>query len=178
MRIESSKPVNVETDAWLENRCLVIESAGRSLAVAVGQVNQRTQAAASGDLGRRRRITDSLLHRAETACRTLRQAETEIQNTLFDCERELRSLWEREVSPVELLVDGERLIRHYRFLRRRARILDGLLAYLPVVARHADTCLECLRRIQHGDEEQGVLVVPDCGFALIALEQLREESAA
>ena len=84
---------------------------------------------------------------------------------------------ERDVSPAELLVDGERLIRQYRFLRRRARILDGLLAYLPSVTTHASGCLDCLARLRHGEELSGTIVVPDCGFALVALEQLTDDES-
>jgi len=173
MRID---PVRVaQTDDWLETHCRLIERAGQELAATVGEINQRTDQAEAGDLGRRRRITETQLHAAELACRTLHDVQVSIQNALFDCEHELRDLRERELSPAELLVDGERLIRHYRFLRRRARVIDGLLAYLPIVTSHAGVCLEHLQRLHEGAELNGQLRVPDCGFALVALEQLEEE---
>lgn len=162
------------TDDWLETQCRQVEEAGQILANAVGEVNERTHQAEAGALGRRRRITDTQLKQVEQACEALREVQQVVSHGLFDCEHELRSLREREVDPAELLVDGERLIRHYRFLKRRARVIDGLMAYLPAVTTRAASCLEHLRRLHQGEEINGQLRVPDCAFALIALEELSE----
>ena len=148
------------------------------MAEAVGEVNSRSEHAENGSLGKRHRVTEGQLRRAEQACKTLRSIQIEVQNAIFDCEHDLRELREREVSPAELLIDGERLIRLYRFLRRRARVIDGILAYLPLVRSHADICLIQLRKLQEGEIERAHLIVPDCGFALVALEQLLDEEAA
>lgn len=141
---------------------------------AVAEVNERTAQAEEGQLGRRQRITEVHLRQAESAVRTLVEVQGAIQNALFDCERDLRDLRERELSPAELLVDGERLILQYRFLRRRARVLDGLLAYLPLVSASASHCAEHLRLLKGGGEMSGRFRVPDCGFAQAALEDLQE----
>jgi hypothetical protein len=162
-------------DTWLEHQLRLVEAAGRELAKTVGQVNVRTLQARAGGLGRRRRITEGQLRTAESASLRLREVQANIQNALFDCEHELRSLREREVSPAELLIDGERLISQYRFLRRRARVIDGLMAYLPSLSVHARACVEHLRRLHNGEEIGGQLLAPDCGFAVAALEELEEE---
>jgi hypothetical protein len=175
MRIDRSSSTSFVPDDWLEMQCRVVEAAGRDLAITVGQVNQRIEQARTGQLGRRRPITELQLRMAEAAYKKLHDVQVAVQNALFDCEHELRALRDRELSPAELLVDGERLIRQYRFLRRRARVIDGLLAYLPVVTAHAGTCLEYLHQLQRGREINVPLKVPDCGFALAALDQLREE---
>lgn len=175
MRIEPLSAV--QRDDWLEGQCRRVENAGQELAQVVGQINLRTEQAHSGSLGRRRRITDTQMRRVDSAYRVLHDVMVAIQNALFDCEHELRSLRERELSPAELLVEGERLIRQYRFLRRRARVIDGLLAYLPMVTHDAGVCREHLRQLQVGADLPGPLRVPDCTFALVALEQLREEEA-
>ena len=166
-------------DEWLESQCRRVEAAGKELAVAVGQVNARLQHGAASQAARQSRPPESRIRQAEAACKTLHETQAEIQNALFDCEHELRELRERDVSPVELMVDGENLIRRYRFLRRRARVLDGMLAFVPAGTAHADACVEHLRRLRSGEETvsqlAGPLVVPDCGFALVAIEQLHEE---
>lgn len=166
----------VPHDEWLESLCETIQSTGRALAETVGEVNRRMEDAQSGHLGRRQPLTETQLRTVEEACQTLRQVQRWVQNALFDCEHEIRELREREVSPAELLIDGDRLIGQYRFLRRRARIIDGLLAYLPGVNSHAALCLDHLRRVPNGDTWSDPLTVPDCAFALAALEQLREEA--
>jgi hypothetical protein len=176
MRIDPRAPAP-QPDTWLEARLRLLEHAGKELALAVGEANVRADDAASGALGRRRVVTETALRRAEAAYRVFHDVQVEIQNAVFDCEHELRELRERDVSPAELLVDGERLIRQYRFLRRRARVLDGLLAYLPSVTSHASICLECLTRLRAGEELNGTILVPDCGFALVALEQLSEDDS-
>ena len=105
----------------------MLAGAGRSLAEVLAEVNERIERARDGVYGCH--VSESQLFQAEVACRTIHDVQVAVQNGLFDCEHELRELREREVSPAELLVDGERLIRQYRFLRRRARIIDGLLGY-------------------------------------------------
>lgn len=175
MRIE---PAVVLLDDWLESHCRQILQAGDELAAVVGEINERTEQAGTGQLGRRRRITETHLRSVEAACRSLHDVQVAVQNALFDCEHELRDLRERRVSPAELLVDGERLICRYRFLRRRARVIDGLLAYLPVVTNHAGACLDHLHRLHEGDDLEGPLRVPDCGFAQAALEELQEDEPA
>lgn len=164
-----------ESDEWLAAQCRVLAAAGQSLAATISEVNSRMEHLQNGNLGRKQRVTDSQLRRVDAACATIRTAQRDVQNALFDAEHELRELREREVSPAELLVDGERLIRYYRFLRRRARVIDGMLAYLPLVRSHADTLLQQLRLLQAGEIEMAHFSVPDCGFALVALEQLQEE---
>lgn len=175
MRIE---PALVEADAWLEGLCRQILEAGEQLTTTVGEINERTEQAGTGLLGRRRRITEVHLRAVGGSCKSLHDVQVAVQDALFDCEHELRALREREVSPAELLVDGERLICQYRFLRRRARVIDGLLAYLPVVTSHAVVCLEHLHRLHEGDDLNGALRVPDCGFALAALEELQDDEPA
>lgn len=162
------------TDDWLEGKCRQIQEAGQTMAETVGEVNERMEQASSGSLGKRKRITEAQVQQVEQACRALHDVQVSIQEALFDTEHELRELRERDVSPAELLIDGERLIRQYRFLRRRGRVIDGLLAYLPAVTHHANVCLEHLRMFHDGIPLEGIMVVPDCGFALVALEQLRD----
>jgi hypothetical protein len=164
-----------ESDEWLAAQCRLLTSAGQALASAIGDVNDRMEQAGAGNLGKRQKVTESQFRRAAEAFRTLRAVHMDVQNALFDAEHELRELREREVSPAELLMDGERLIRYYRFLRRRARVLDGMLAYLPLVRAHAEKLLQQLKLLQEGETEIIHLSVPDCGFALVALEQLEEE---
>lgn len=168
-------PNGIPHDEWLESQCRRIEEAGRNLALAVSEVNARTREALQGGLGRKQRITPNQIRQAETAWETLHEAQVAVQDALFDCEHEMRALRERDITPAELLVDGDRLIIQYRFLRRRARVLDGLLAYLPGVSSSAHACLECLHLLRDGAEIETILAIPDCGFALVALEQLSEE---
>ena len=175
MRMDPGSLNGIRHDDWLEAQCRRIETAGRALSLTVGEINQRTEQALSGGLGRRRRITEAQLRQAEEAYRTLHDVQIDVQNALFDCEHELRELRERDVNPAELLVDGERLIHQYRFLRRRARLLDGLLAYLPGVCSHASTCVEHLQHMHDGVIVERLLTVPDWSFALVALEALSEE---
>lgn len=164
-----------QEDEWLAARCRMIHQTGRELALTVGEVNDRTEQARAGTLGRRPRVAEVQLDAAEGCHRTLRSLQNDLQNTLFDTEYELRELRERELSPAELLIEGEYLIRRYRLLRRRARIIDGLLAYLPSVCTLVGICVEHLRRLYDGAELAELLVVPDCTFAMVALEQLAEE---
>lgn len=164
----------VGLDDWLETRCREVEAAGSDLALVVGEVNHRLEQARDGHLSRRRVVTEVHLGQAETVCRVLHDVQVSIQNALFDCEHEMRELREREVSQMELLIDGERLVRQYRFLRRRARVIDGLLAYLPAVCAAAQTCMEHLRKLADGGILEQAILVPDCGFALVAIDQLQE----
>jgi hypothetical protein len=165
------------TDDWLEAQCRSIASAGKELANTVGQINQRIEGVTGDQI--REVIAESHLRETSAVGRALHEVQLAVQNALFDCEHELRSLRERDISPVELLVDGERLIQRYRFLRRRARVIDGLLAYLPAVTAHIQTCVDNLRRLREvGNYEGGNFLVPDCGFALVALDQLRDEDTA
>ncbi len=165
----------VKEDHWLEAQCRIIQQAAVALAESVGEVNDRTDQAKDGSLGRKRRITEAQMRCALEAAGDLKAVQKAVQNALFDCEFELRELRERDVSPAELLVDGERLIRQYRFLRRRARVMDGLLAYLPTVTQHASVCLDHLRALNEDHSLNGMIRTPDCTFALVALEQLSEE---
>ena len=176
MRIDHSAGRGVKRDEWLEARCLRVERAGRELADAAGQVNERAHMAQNGGLGRRRNITDAQVRAAESAYHSLHEEMLSVQDALFDCENELRDLRERDVNPAELLIDGERLIQQYRFVRRRARILDGLLAYLPGATQGSRTVLESLRQLQNGGVLAAPLVVPDCSFALAALDELGESA--
>jgi hypothetical protein len=173
MRVDPRATRPVSRDDWLEAQCRAIEAAGKEMADIVGQINARTSLSQNGELGRRKRITETQVRAIESSVRTLHEIQRSIQNALFDCEHELRELREREVDPAELLIDGERLIRQYRFLRRRARIIDGLLAYMPTAESYAAGCLDRLRALHAGGELHDPLSVPDCGFAVIALEQLR-----
>ncbi len=165
-------------DEWLEERCREIESTGRELAMVVGDINQRLERARDGQIPRRLVVTDVHLGQVENACRVLHDVQVVIQNALFDCEHEMRELREREVSPVELLIDGERLIRHYRFLRRRARVIDGLLAYLPAVCSHAHVCIDHVRQLADGGVVEQAILVPDCSFSLVALDELQDGHTA
>jgi hypothetical protein len=174
MRPESPFSVTVQDDAWLEAQCRAIVQAGKELTRCVAQVNQRLQDARNGELGRKQLLTETHLRAAQDVLSSLHEIQVSIQNALFDCEHEIRSLRERDVSPAELLVDGERLISQYRFLRRRARVIDGLLAYLPGVHQHTATCIEWLRQLREGARAEDEIAVPDCGFALVALDQLKE----
>lgn len=179
MRVDPHHGEGIGSDDWLEGQCRALQAAGRELAMVVGQINERLEQERTGRLGRRRVVTETHLRQVEAACRIFHDVQISIQNGLFDCEHELRALREREVSPAELLVDGERLIRQYRFLRRRARVMDGLLAYLPGVSSYAAACLDVVHHLheEHEIEEiPGPLMVPDCGFALVALEELRDDS--
>jgi hypothetical protein len=149
------------------------------MAVTVGEVNEQIEEALA-NAGRVPNVTEDAVRRARECTSIVHEIQLAIQNALFDCEHEIRELREREVSPAELLVDGERLINRYRFIRRRARVIDGMLAFLPVVTSHMSACVESLR--QMSEEEAipvaGPLPVPDCEFAIVALEALREEEAA
>lgn len=176
MRPESPFSTTVQDDAWLEAQCEAICASGRELARCVGQVNERLEQARQGELGRKQLVTDSLIRDAQESLVQMHDVQVSVQNALFDCEHEIRALRERDVSPAELLIDGERLIRQYRFLRRRARVIDGLLAYLPAVCQHTATCIEWLRQIQQGELAlaQDEIAVPDCSFALVAKDQLKE----
>jgi hypothetical protein len=176
MRPESPFSITVRTDDWLEAQCRLITMAGTELASAVGEVNQRMEQARGGSLGRRQLITETQIRHAEEARKRLHSVQLEIQDALFDCEHELRSLRERDVSPAELLIDGERLIGQYRFLKRRARVIDGLLAYLPAVCHHTASCIDWLKRLRRGEVAvNGEIAIPDCGFALVAVEALHDE---
>ncbi len=177
MRVDHRTSPEGSQDTWLEAQCRIVEAAGRALADAVGAINERTAEARTGALGRKQRVTDSLLRAAEAAHEDLHSVQLAVQNALFDCEHELRALRERDMDPAELLVDGERLIRQYRFLRRRARVIDGLLAYLPSVTQLAHVCVEHLRRLRNGAAESALLRVPDCGFVGAAMEDLEEPIA-
>lgn len=179
MRLPSPQERRVPTDTWLEAQCRAVENAGRELALAMGEARDRCEQDRNGTLGRRRHVTESQVRRAEHAYQNLRRVQSEIQNALFDCEHALRELRERELSPAEMLLEADRLIAQYRFLRRRARIIDGLLAYLPVVLHHAGACHAHLRRLRNGEpgEQDAPFSVPDCGFALVALEALQEDDA-
>jgi len=174
MRPESPFTPRVQPDNWLEGQCRQIVAAGTDLADCVGLVNERLDAARAGELGRKRIITEAHVRKAADAHRHLRRVQSEVQNALFDCEHEIRLLRERDVSPGELLVDGERLIGHYRFLRRRARVIDGLLAYLPSVNQYSATCIDWLRHLREGVPAQDEIAVPDCSFALAALDELQD----
>lgn len=174
MRPESPFVVTVPSDAWLEAQCRAIVQAGKELTRCVGQVNQRLDESKNGELGRKRLITETHLRQAEEAHLALHDVQVAVQNALFDCEHEIRALRERDVDPAELLIDGERLIAQYRFLRRRARIIDGLLAYLPSACHHTATCIEWLRQLREGALAQEDLAVPDVAFASAALDQLKD----
>jgi hypothetical protein len=177
MRPSTEIPTSFPADEWLEEQCREVEESGRCLAMTVGQVNLRTEQARLGKLGRRRRITETQIREVETACRKLHDVQVRVQNALFDCEHEMRALRERDISPAELLVDGDTLIVQYRFLRRRARVIDGMLAYLPVVTAHAGTCLQSIQHLRENSVPDLLITAPDCGFALVALEQLRDEES-
>ena len=168
----------LQTDAWLEQVCRSVEGAGRLLVATVRDVNHRTEEALAGRLGRRQRVTDAHVRQADVAFQALRDAQADVQSAIFDCEQEIRALREREVSVAELLVDGENLIRQYRFLRRRARISDRLLSYLPDACSQASACLERLRALRDGAPLNGSLPIPDCTFAGAALEELAEDPAS
>ncbi|MGV3723323.1 MAG: hypothetical protein ACO1SX_20685 [Actinomycetota bacterium] len=145
----------------------------------VGEVNQQIEEALAS-AGRVPNVTEDAVRRARECAGIVHEIQLAIQNALFDCEHEIRELREREVSPAELLVDGERLINRYRFIRRRARVIDGMLAFLPLVTAHMTGCVENLRQMSEEDAipVAGPLTVPDCEFAMVALEALREEEAA
>jgi hypothetical protein len=178
MRAGSSAHEGHRHDTWLEEQCMLVHSAGIGLAEAVGEVNQRTLKAIGGELGRQRRVTSSQIRAVEQAHVLLADVQDRVQNALFDCEHELRALREQELTPAELVLEGGRLIALYRFFRRRARILDGMLAYLPETRAHAGRCLDSLRRLRDGTALYRPLTVPDCGFALVALDELRGDSPA
>lgn len=177
MRAEPSLERQIPQDEWLEGQCRIVEAAGRELALAVGEANERIEHSRNGTLGRKQHVTEANLRRSAHACGALHDVQVAIQDALFDCEHELRELRERDMSPAELLVDGHRLVRQYRFIRRRARLIDALLAYLPMVQHHAGICHEHLRRLRDGEiiEHEGSMTVPDCSFALVALEALQED---
>lgn len=174
MRPESPFAVTVQDDAWLESQCRTIVQAGKELTLCVGQVNQRLEEAQNGELGRKQILTQTHLRQAQEALEALHEVQSGIQNALFDCEHEMRSLRERDVSPAELLIDGERLISQYRFLRRRARVIDGLLAYLPAVCQQTSTCIDWLRQLREGARLHEEIAVPDTAFAHAALDQLKD----
>jgi len=176
MQLEPPHESFPQSDDWLAAQCQRIEAAGRDLALAVGEINERIEEALLKET-RRPSIPENCLQRARECAVLLHGIQVEVQNALFDCEHEIRDLREREVSPAELLIDGERLIQHYRFLRRRARLIDALLAYLPDVCSDTHLCVEHLRQM-HEEEDiavAGPLTVPDCSFAVMTLEALREE---
>ena len=177
MSIGPQRSSALATDDWLEAQCHSIASAGKELAITVGQINRQIEAVVGEQV--REVISESYLRETTAVGKTLHEVQLAVQNALFDCEHEIRALREREISPAELLIDGERLIQRYRFLRRRARIIDGLLAYLPAVTAHIHHCVENLRRLRDsGDYEGGTFAVPDCAFALVALDQLRDGDIA
>jgi hypothetical protein len=160
-------------DEWLDTLCRRIEEAGRTLAEVINDANGR----ADSKGGRRRQgITEAQCRQAQQAWQALHEVQICIQNALFDCEHELRELRERDVSPIQLLVDGDELIRQYRFLRRRARVIDGLLAYLPPITSHAFICVQHLEKLRGGHEADGPLSIPDCAFAHAALQELLDDS--
>lgn len=179
MQFEPPHDSTPRSDDWLAAQCQRIEAAGKELALTVGEINQQIEEALAAS-GGCPRISEDALRRARECADAIHEVQVSIQNALFDCEHEIRELREREVSPAELLIDGERLINRYRFLRRRARVIDGLLAFLPVVGTHVSACVENLRQMREDEEMSvaGPLLVPDCGFAIVALEALREEEAA
>jgi len=178
--IMASDPISSKVpkdDEWLEAQCRRLEATGNDLADTIGEINSRLE----GELGRRgrrssvrQRVQPEEIQKAQEACGIFREIQNAVQDALFDTEHELRELRERDVSPAELLIDGEGLVRQYRFLRRRARVLDGLLAYLPSVGDHALVCVEKLRRLEEHDLRYDPIMVPDTGFALIAIEHLRD----
>lgn len=172
MRISPAR--DVRKDDWLEAKCRLIERAGSDLRKTVGEINDRLDCLTDGGLGRRRLITEGHLRTIGQSYDTLHQVLVDVQDALFDTETEIRDLQERDVDPAELLVDGERLIRHYRFLRRRARVIDGLLAFLPLVASSARSCLDHVKQLREGGQLIAPMVVPDCTFALAALDELAE----
>lgn len=177
MQLEPPHESFPQSDDWLAAQCQRIEATGHELALAVGEINERIEEALQKDTLHRPTISENCLTRARECATVLHAIQVEVQNVLFDCEHEIRDLREREVSPAELLIDGERLIRHYRFLRRRARMIDALLAYLPDVCSDTHLCVEHLRQIhaEEGIAVAGPLTVPDCSFAVMTLEALREE---
>jgi len=148
------------------------------MAMTVGEINLRIDEALSNGT-QLPDVSEDAVRRARECAGIIHEVQLSIQNALFDCEHEIRELREREVSPAELLVDGERLINRYRFIRRRARVIDGMLSFLPLVTSHMSACVENLRQMCEGDALPiaGPLVVPDCEFAIVALEALREEEA-
>lgn len=162
-------------DVWLEDVCGRLVTAATAFSAVIEDVNQRTDVAASGELGRRRRITEVLLRRAEEAATDLSQIQRGIQNALFDCEIELRELRERDLSPADLLEQGAYLLSHYRLIRRRARVLDGILGFLPGANRDVAFALALLRRLRKGLVVTGPLGTPDWGFALAAQEEITTE---
>ncbi len=174
----SAEPIiqsNQSPDEWLEAQCRQIEAAGKELVAVAEEINYRVGRIADGEpVAGDQIVTEELTRRMETACEMLRNLKITIQEAVFDCEHEMRELREREVSPAELLIDGDRLIRQYRFLRRRGRIMDGLLAYLPIVTQSTRTICDQLYQLQEGAILEGPLIVPDCSFALVALEQLSD----
>lgn len=179
MQFEPPHDLKPPCDDWLAAQCQRIDAAGRDMAFTVGEVNQRIEEALVS-ASSMPSVTEDAVRRARECASTIHEIQLAIQNALFDCEHEIRELREREVSPAELLVDGERLINRYRFIRRRARVIDGMLAFLPLVTSHMTACVDNLR--QMSEEEAipvaGPLIVPDCEFAIVALEALREEEAA
>ncbi len=177
MALERTSTTVIPSDDWLEAQCRQIEEAGKALAATLAGVNARHRQHRESVAGRRPRLTASQIKEAQAAYRILHEVQVAIQEAVFDCEHDLRDLREREISPAEMLVDGDRLIIQYRFLRRRARILDALLAYLPAVSQHAFRCVEHLERVKEGAPLAELLAGPDCGFALIALEELQDEEA-
>jgi hypothetical protein len=160
-------------------QCQRIEAAGRDMAMTVGEVNERIEEALANTT-QAPAVSEDAVRRARECANVVHEIQLAIQNALFDCEHEIRELREREVSPAELLVDGERLINRYRFVRRRARVIDGMLAFLPLVTSHMTACVENLRQMSEDEAAPvaGPLLAPDCEFAIVALEALREEEAA
>ena len=61
------------------------------------------------------------------------------------------------------------------FLRRRARISDRLLSYLPDAKAQALACADHLRALREGGALGVPLLAPDCAFAAAALDELQEQ---
>ncbi len=178
MRATSLHPGRVTRDEWLEQQCRLLHTAGCTLAAAVEAVNARGEDARSGALGRRRAVTLDHLREVEGGCKLLQRLQQAIQDAIYDSEQEMRELRERELTPADLLVEGDGLIQRYRFLRRRNRILDGLRAELPRATLHALHCLYLLRRLREGDAFEDPLRAPGCDFALAALDELSGEGGS
>lgn len=168
---------NPEHDEWLEAQCKRLEAAGNELANTVGAINHRLE----GDIGKARRrnsgrprVEPGEILKAQEVCSIFKEIQQGVQDALFDAEYDMRELRDRDVNPAQLLIEGNDLLRRYRFLRRRARICDSLLAYLPHVEESAHVCLDKLKLLEDSEMRFEPITVPDCGFALIAIEELQE----